>query len=330
LHSSRRRCTRPIFCSWSTHIPVPVHPLTSPTQHIFSTLATYGRLEATQLAQKCRLPLRQIRHGLAGLIQAQLIYHHTSSDQRTSYEANLRAAYDLIRNGKITHLALETLGEDAALVVAHILSVGQVTVKDLQRFWKQCRGDHNLQNGGSSLEHGEDHSNVTERADKQTQIRNIVWQGHNDLSNILKQLVKNGFVLRVRSAHFHTPADNYFNAQSHLLSGEDITTAKSRKGLEELGAKILEEVASRNDARISLTDVTYACSTGSKRPATDDGDSASRKKTKLTNGASSSSHNAPNCVAGHNPVAVCTLQVSSLPKLTFVRRLSQFASITTK
>jgi hypothetical protein len=157
-----------------------------------------------------------------------------------------------------------------------------------------------------------------------------VWQGHNDLSNILKQLVKNGFVLRVRSAHFHTPADNYFNAQSHLLSREDITAAKSRKGLEELGAKILEEVASRNDARISLTDVIHASSTGSKRPATDDGDPASRKKMKLTNGASSGPQNTSNCVAGHNPVAVCTLQVSSLPKLTFVRRLSQFASITTK
>jgi hypothetical protein len=211
------------------------------------------------------------------------------------------------------------------------LSVGHVTVKDLQRFWKQCRGDHNLQNGGSSLGHGESHTNLAERADEQTQIRNAVRQGHNDLSNILKQLVKNGFVLRVRSAHLHTPADNYFSVQSHLLSRQDITAAKSRKDLEELGAKILEEVASRNDASISLADVIHASGTGSKRPATDDGDPASWKKMKLTNGASSNSHNTPsNCVAGHNLVAVWTLQMSSLPKLTFIRRLSQFASITTK
>jgi hypothetical protein len=199
-----------------------------------------------------------------------------------------------------------------------------VTLKDLQRFWKQCRGDHNLQNG-------ESHSNLAERADGQTHIRNTVRQGHNDLSNILKQLVKNGFVLRVRSAHLHTPADNYFDAQSRLLSGEDVTTAKSRKGLEDLGAKVLEEVANRNDASISLADVIHTNSTGSKRPATDDSNSAIRKKMKLTNGTSSDSHSAPsNCVVGHDPVAVCTLQVSSLPKLTFVRGLSQFASITTK
>lgn len=206
-----------------------------------------------------------------------------------------------------------------------------MTVKDLQRFWKQCRGDHNLQNGGSSLGHEESHSHLAERADGQIHIRNAVRQGHNDLSNILKQLVKNGFVLRVRRAHLHTPADNYVDAQSYLLSGEDITAAKSRKAMEDLGAKVLEEVANRNDASISLADVIHANSTGSKRPATDDSDSAIRKKMKLTNGASSSSHSAPsNCVVGHDPVAVCTLQVSLLPKLTFVRGLSQFASIMTK
>jgi hypothetical protein len=206
-----------------------------------------------------------------------------------------------------------------------------VTVNELQRFWKQCRDDHNLQNGGSSLGHEESHSNLAERADGQTHIRNAVRQGHNDLSNILKQLVKNGFVLRVRSAHLHTPADNYVDARSYLLSGEDITTVKSRKDLEDLGVKVLEEVANRNDASISLADVIHAYSTGSKRPATDDSDSAMRKKMKLTNGASSSSNSAPsNCVVGHDPVVVCTLQVSLLPKLTLFRELLQFASITTK
>lgn len=195
-----------------------------------------------------------------------------------------------------------------------------MTVNDLQRFWKQRRDDHNLQNRGNSLGHEESHSNLAERADGQTHMRNAVRQGHNDLSNILKQLVKNGFVLRVRSAHLHTPADNYVDAQSYLLSGEDITTVKSRKDLEDLGVKVLEEVANRNDASISLADVIHAYSTGSKRPATDDSDSAIRKKMKLTNGASSSSNSAPsNCVVGHDPVAVCTLQVLLLPKLTFVQ-----------
>jgi DNA-directed RNA polymerase III subunit RPC3 len=216
-------------------------------------------------------------------------------------------AYDLIRNGKITHLARETLGEDAALVVEYILSVGQVTVKDLQRFWKQCRGDHHLHNGGCSLGYEESHGNLAERADGPPQIHDTVRQGHNDLSNILQQLVKNGFVLRVRRAHFHTPSDNYSDARSHLLSGEAVTTARTRKELEELGVKILKEVASRNDASISLADVIPAHTTGSKRPATDDNDPASTKKLKLTNGASSSSHHIPsNCVAGHSPVAVCT------------------------
>jgi hypothetical protein len=199
-------------------------------------------------------------------------------------------------------------------------------MKDLQRFWKQCRGDHNLQNGGSSLGHEESHSNLAERADGQTYIRNAVRQGHNDLSNILKELVKNGFVLRVRRAHLHTPADNHVDARSYLLSGEDITAAKSRKVQDDLDTKVLEEVANRNDASISLADLIHANGTGSKRPATGDSDSSIRKKMKLTNGASSGLHNAPsNCVVGPDPVAVCALQVSLPPKLTFVRGLSQFA-----
>jgi hypothetical protein len=191
-------------------------------------------------------------------------------------------------------------------------------MKDLQRFWKQCRGDHNLQNGGNSLGHEESHSNLAEKADGQTHIHNAVRQGHNDLSNILKQLVKNGLVLRVRSAHFHTPADNHADAQSYLLIGEDVTAAKSRKVLEDLGAKVLEEVANRNDASISLADVTHANSTGSKRPATDDSDSTIRKKMKLTNGASSSSHSTPNnCVVGHDPVAVRNTPSIIITKIDF-------------
>ena len=247
------------------------------------------------------------------LVQAQLVYHHTSSDRQTNYEANLRAAYDLIRNGKIIHLAKETLGQDAALVVAHILSVGQVTVKDLYRFWKQSHGDHNLQNGGSNHEHRTSHGHSTESVGTQPHIHTAVQQGRSDLSNVLKRLVQDGFVLRLRRAHFHTSADNYFDVQSQLLSLEDGSAAKSRKCDDELSARILEETASRNDTSISLADVIRGNNFDSKRPATDDTDGAIRKKTKLANGASSSSHRAASSsVAGHGPVAVCILQGSSL------------------
>ena len=238
------------------------------------------------------------------------MYHHTSSDQRTSYEANLRAAYDLIRSGKIIHLAKEELGEEAALVVAHILSVGQVTVNDLQKFWKQ--------NHRNSEEQGANHTDQTEGAEGR-------------LSNVLKRLVHHGFVHRVRRAHFSTPADNYFDAESQQLALEDGTAAKGRKGQDELRAKIMEEMASRNDASISPADVICSGSTGSKRQASDGSDGTIRKKTKLTNGASSSLHSVTsNSIAGDGFFVVRALQASLLSKLTLPRRLSQFVSITTK
>jgi DNA-directed RNA polymerase III subunit RPC3 len=294
-------------------------------------LATYGRLEAIQLAQRCRLPLRQIRHGLSVLVQAQLVYHHTSSDQRTSYEANLRAAYDLIRSGKIIHLAKQGLGEDAALVVAHILLVGQVTIKDLDRFWKQSHGDSKIQNGEGNQGHRKTHNDVTESAEAQAPLHSRSHQGRNDLSNILKRLVQNGFLLRIRRAHFCTPADNYFDAQSQLLPLEDGTAAKGRKSQDEPTKGIMEEMASRNDASISLADVIDGTSTGFKRPAADVSASAARKKTKLTNGASCGLHGpASNTFTGDVPAAVSAMQLSSLPRLTLLRKLLQFASTTTR
>jgi DNA-directed RNA polymerase III subunit RPC3 len=293
-------------------------------------LATYGRLEATQLAQKCRLPLRQIRHGLSVLVQAQLVYHHTSSDHRTSYEANLRAAYDLIRSGKIIHLAKRNLGEDAALVVAHILLAGQVTVKDLHRFWKQSHGDSKSQNGEGNQGHRKAHSDVTESEEAPAPLHGRSQKGRNDLSNVLKRLVQNGFVLRIRRAHFYTPADNYFDAQSHLLSLEDGTAAKGRKCQDEPINSIMEEMASRNEASISLGDAIDGISTGSKRQAADGSDSAARKKTKLTNGAPCGLYGAASNTVGDGPAAVCVMQGSSLPRLTLPRKLSQFASTSTR
>lgn len=269
-------------------------------------LAIYGRLEATQLAQRCRLPLRQIRSGLAVLVQAQLVYHHTSSDQRTSYEANLQAAYDLIRNGKIIHLAKQTLGKDAALVVAHILSVGQVTMKDLRTFWKRSYEEGDTGNGRSKHGHGEDHNDCAGRPQAQPVMYNG-WQcGRGDLGTVLKLLVQSGFVLRVRRAHFSTPADNYFDAQSELRSLEDGTATKSRKSQDELDGRVMQEIESRNDASISYADVIEGTSMGWNQPVAEGSESGSRKKTNLINGASSALHTAAGSNGrGRGPGAVC-------------------------
>ena len=243
-------------------------------------------------------------------MQAQLVYHHTSSDQRTSYEANLRAAYDLVRSGKIIHHTEETLGEEAALFLAHILSAGQVKVKDLHSFWIQSQGDHRLQNGGSNHGNGAINGYPTEIAEAQPHSRTEVQHSGGDPNNILKSLVKNGFVTRSRRSHFHTAADNFYDAQSQLLSLDDGAAVKARKGQDALDEQVLEEMANRNDTSISLADVIYGNKTSLKRPTTDGSDGAIKKKTKLTNGAPPASRGvASNVGAERAPDAVRVLSL---------------------
>lgn len=249
-------------------------------------------------------------------MRAHLVYHHTSSDQKTSYEANFRAAYDLIRSGKIIHLARENLGDDAALIVAHILSVGQVTIKELHSFWKHSHDGHNNQNGESEDKYREVHGSVVGSAQAQPQIHTGREPGRSDLIHILKQLVQSGFVLRLRLANFRTPADNYFDAQSELRSLGDGTATKNRKSQDELGGSVMEEVASRNDASIALANLE-GIAAGSKRSAAQGSESVIRKKIKLTHSASTGlCTTASTSVSEDGSVTVRERQVSSLSKLT--------------
>jgi DNA-directed RNA polymerase III subunit RPC3 len=246
-------------------------------------------------------------------VQAHLVYHHTSSDQRTSYEANFQGAYNLIRSGKIIHLAKQNLSDDAALIVTYILSLGQVTMRDLHSFWTDSHGNHNPQHG--EIENGH-RGSTAENSKPQPEIHARREPGRNDLIQILKQLAQSGFVLRSRRAHFHTPMDNYFDAQSELRSLEDGTAAKNRKSQHELERSIMEEVECRNNANITLAHLE-GIATGSKRSATEDSESVIRKKTKLTHVAATGFRtDVFKSVPEESSVAVCKRRPSSPQNLT--------------
>ncbi|KAK5951179.1 RNA polymerase III subunit C82 [Knufia fluminis] len=99
---------------------------------IFETLAFGGRLSAPQVAQKCHLPLRQARSGLAGLVQLRLVHHHTPRDAQTIYSANLNRAYDVIRTGRLIEAAREQHGDTAAEIVATACDLGFATISELR------------------------------------------------------------------------------------------------------------------------------------------------------------------------------------------------------
>ncbi len=90
-----------------------------------------------QLAQYTSLTPRQLRHGLAVLLQYDLLYFTVgATDGNTVYDANPQAAYNLLRSGKVLEM-IETLhGPDARDVMQSFLALGHTRIADLTDAYK--------------------------------------------------------------------------------------------------------------------------------------------------------------------------------------------------
>ncbi|PWY79556.1 DNA-directed RNA polymerase III subunit rpc3 [Aspergillus heteromorphus CBS 117.55] len=192
---------------------------------IFSTLQRYDRLSFPRLKFYSRLSDRQLRHGLAAMIQHHLVYHYTSLDDgATYYEPNLQAAYYLVRSGKILELIQDRLGKYAATLMSTIMFLGHAqvsyleTLPELQPEFPKANGVK----GESETGESEDQAN-----------------GHGDdghtfeqpalLHPTLKALASHGYLIRVRDAQFQSYADNALDAERALKSRPDVKQLKGKK-----------------------------------------------------------------------------------------------------
>ncbi|KPI36662.1 DNA-directed RNA polymerase III subunit rpc3 [Cyphellophora attinorum] len=159
--------------------------------HIFSQLATYGRLQVAQVAQRCRLLPRQAKIGVGALVQLRLLQHHTSSDGVSSYQVNLTNAYNILRIGSLVERARRKCGDLAAVVLESLAARGCTTVQQLQTAVTEAaphtNGNHHGQNGDSAS------------AKFQSAVRS---------------LVRHDFVERVRPAHVQIPYDVHHSAEA--------------------------------------------------------------------------------------------------------------------
>lgn len=119
---------------------------------LFECLSESGRLTATQTAQKCHLPLRQVKIGLSGLIQLRLITHHTILDSPSTYSANLTAAYNIIRVGKLIEAARGSHGDLAAEILVTFCELGFATISEV-RDRLLSRPDISEENNAHAVEH---------------------------------------------------------------------------------------------------------------------------------------------------------------------------------
>ncbi|RAH48538.1 putative DNA directed RNA polymerase III subunit Rpc82 [Aspergillus brunneoviolaceus CBS 621.78] len=191
---------------------------------IFSILQRYDRLSFPRLKFYSRLSDRQLRHGLAAMIQHHLIYHYTSYDEGvTYYEPNPQAAYYLVRSGKILAFIQDRLGKYAATVMSTIMFLGHAQISHLETLPELRSGQLEADGINDDLE--------GEGAGERVNGHNVVGAIEQPalLHPTLKALASHGYLIRVRDAQFQSYADNALDAERAIKSRPDVKQMKGKR-----------------------------------------------------------------------------------------------------
>ncbi|KUJ08472.1 DNA directed RNA polymerase-like protein III subunit Rpc82 [Mollisia scopiformis] len=199
------------------------------TSRIFTILLRRGRLPIRLLSMHTLLTPRQLRHGLAVLIQQGLVYHNLEVDTGTTfYEANDDAAYGLARAGKIMDVAENRFGPAARDVVHKLFLLGHCSVSDLVTAYESKNKDHANGNAEGS-------STITNDVNGQS-VSPVDSIGQ--LHSVLIQLLDSGFVEPVVRSMFHSPEDTHSMIERQILQESFGGSTKGAKQKDELKLKI--------------------------------------------------------------------------------------------
>lgn len=242
-------------------------------QRIFTILLRRGRLPIRLLSKHTLLTPRQLRHGLAVLIQQGLVFHHTDTDTGiTFYEANGDAAYGLARAGKIMEIAETRFGHAAKDVVHKLFLLGHTSVSDLAKAYEFKQND--CVNGDT-----EDHDASTNGVNSQI-TSPVTSEAH--LHSVLQQLLDAGFLEPVVRSMFLSPADTYNKIEQQVLRENFGGSTKGAKQKEELKIKVKHQLHSMRSDRAWKGKVK-------KRPLNGqhiNGINGANKRRRLSNGSS--------------------------------------------
>ncbi|KAI1110122.1 RNA polymerase III subunit RPC82 [Nemania sp. NC0429] len=102
---------------------------------IVAALLARGRSNVRDLVLHTSLNPKQVRHGLALVIQHNLVFYQTDHETAvTTYEANPRASYHLVRIGKIIDVIDRRYGTMAKNLVNDLLMLGNIEIGQLVRY----------------------------------------------------------------------------------------------------------------------------------------------------------------------------------------------------
>ena len=203
-----------------------------------------------------------------------------------------------MRAGKIIHLVEERLGEHTAKIMSAILYLGHVKISDLEKMHhliapdtKQDTETNGVNGVHADEESAEDEEMGVPEEQEEVDAKDEALKANGDhdddgaaisqLHSSLRQLAGYGYILRVREAHFHSPADNFQSAARQ---------AKASAGLQGLKGKKLEEAIKENaeamvkewtDGKISGVRPNALPRGIKRRVGTSQSEEPSRKRVKL-------------------------------------------------
>ncbi|KAL2041681.1 hypothetical protein N7G274_005465 [Stereocaulon virgatum] len=197
------------------------------TSRIFQVILREGRLSIPALIHHTGLTPRLVKHGIAVLLQQQLVFWHTSAEDATVYEANTTAAYNLVRAGKYVQIAEEQLGHFAGAVISNLLLLGHARVGDLvQAYGTRSKDKPPLSNGSGSVTDDNVESDVTPKSVHIT----------------LHDLLQAGLVSLVNESHFRSDADNRIEAGKVVPAAEYFKNKTKRENEEQREMAILQKL----------------------------------------------------------------------------------------
>ncbi|KAL1889197.1 RNA polymerase III subunit C82 [Sporothrix stenoceras] len=224
---------------------------------IFAALLNRGRAGLSQLAQYTSLTPKQLRHGLAVLLQYDLLFFYVSGPDRTTvYDANPSAAYNLLRSGKVLEMVESLHGADARDVIQSMFALGHTRIADLKEAYKAqinkadaTKNGANGTNGHTNGNHADGHTNggtphneSDSRARQPAAIRSL-----EHLNSVLCRLIHAEVLEVVSTASFKSFPDRQSETREMIKTKYFSDGIRGLKKKEEYETRVSEELYNLRD-----------------------------------------------------------------------------------
>ncbi|KAK7746784.1 RNA polymerase III subunit C82 [Cytospora paraplurivora] len=220
------------------------------------------------LAELCALlvddvygELPSLRHGLVVLLQNNLLYYNIEAGHAV-YTANIDAAYNIIRIGKILDMIGTIYGEEEKEVMQNLLSMGHAKVGDLRDAYQaKFKAARLVPAANGDAQHEDEESIGSKKNSKTGLFVNSLAQ----LDDVLCRLIQAELVAMVAEDLFRSPEDRYKSVEEEITKTFFSGGVRGSKGKEEYESKMSKRLREMRDEPLSLKRTLHAKISISKR-----------------------------------------------------------------